>query len=76
MEKFIVVRGEAATHKNNIDKLDNSCNVLDTYQLAEEDALEYIRGGARTAEVYRLETTFSVEKVAKIKNEIIEEVKL
>lgn len=63
-EKYIVVKGDAKNHRNNVDVLDNTCCVCSTWGDAYNEAMQFIYNGSLTAQIYKLEASFDVEKVS------------
>lgn len=75
-EKYIVVKESAHNHRNNVDVLDNTCSVCNTWADAYNEAMMFIYNGARKAEVYKLEASFEVENVSLTKGGDKQEVPL
>ena len=67
--KYIVVKGDAKNHLNNVDRLDNTCNIVESYQDAMRDAAYFLDTGSLVSQIYILDTELRVEDIVKETND-------
>jgi len=67
--KYIVVKGDAQNHKNNLDVLDNECSLVDSYQSAMKAAAVFLDNGSLTVQIYAMDTELRVENIVKETND-------